>query len=65
MPSTDYGRRLTPAEQSAAEAAIQRAPRDVWLITRKPLYPPVRKRTSKAPAGAVAPNHNRKDSETT
>jgi len=53
MPSTEYGRKLTPAEQAAAEAAIQSAPKDVWLITRRPLHPEARKR-SKTRAAAVA-----------
>jgi hypothetical protein len=48
MPSTDYGRKLTPAEQAAAEAAIEAAPKGVWLVTRQPLNPEARKRSGKA-----------------
>jgi hypothetical protein len=54
MPSTDYGRKLTPAEQAAAQAAIEAAPRNVWLITRRPLYPEARKRSGKARAKVAA-----------
>jgi hypothetical protein len=54
MPSTDYGRKLTPAEQTAAAAAAANAPKDRWLITGKPLYPPARKQSSKPLAAAPA-----------
>jgi hypothetical protein len=39
MTTKGYGRPLTADEQRAAEDAIRRAPKNVWLITGRPLFP--------------------------
>jgi hypothetical protein len=53
MPSTEVGRKLTHDEQAAAKAAGVAAPKDVWLVSRRPVYPEARRRAGKPRAGAA------------